>query len=80
MNSKTEQLENFEQAMDGLQKITAELENESIPLKQAIERFEQGLDLIEFCEKRLEEAELLIEEIDDTDPDKPVLRRKKEED
>jgi exodeoxyribonuclease VII small subunit len=57
--------EDFQVALDRLKEVAAELESGELPLEEAMERYREGLDLIEFCEDRLEEAELLVEEIDD---------------
>lgn len=51
----------FEEAMERLEKITQELEQGNLPLDGALERFEEGMKLIGFCEKRLEEAEKKIQ-------------------
>lgn len=72
MSEDSEDVENefetpgeFQEAMDRLKKVTAELESGDLPLEQAMERYQEGLKLIEFCEQRLEEAELLVEEVVD---------------
>lgn len=51
----------FEEAMEKLEKITQELEQGNLSLDAALERFEEGMKLIGFCEKRLEEAEKKIQ-------------------
>lgn len=51
----------FEEAMERLEKITQELEEGNLSLDGALERFEEGMKLIGFCEKRLEEAEKKIQ-------------------
>ncbi|MEA1964066.1 MAG: exodeoxyribonuclease VII small subunit [Candidatus Aerophobetes bacterium] len=59
----------FEEAIEKLQKITQELEEGELPLEEALDRFEEGMKLIGFCEKRLEEVEkriqILIKEKDE---------------
>ncbi len=66
----------FEEAMEELQKISQKLETEAVSLETAMENFKQGLGLIKFCKKRLAEAELLIQEVDLSDPDNPVIKTK----
>jgi exodeoxyribonuclease VII small subunit len=51
----------FEEAMERLEKITQELEQGNLSLDGALERFEEGMKLIDFCEKRLKEAEKKIQ-------------------
>ena len=56
----------FEEAMERLEKITEELEQGNLSLDGALAKFEEGMKLIGFCEKRLDEVkkkiELLIKE------------------
>jgi len=51
----------FEEAMERLEKITEELEQGNLSLDAALARFEEGMKLIGFCEKRLDEAEKKIQ-------------------
>ncbi|HHJ00624.1 MAG TPA: exodeoxyribonuclease VII small subunit [Candidatus Aerophobetes bacterium] len=47
--------------MEKLQKITQELEGEDLPLEEALQKFEEGMKLVSFCERKLEEAEKKIQ-------------------
>jgi len=51
----------FEEAMERLEKITEDLEQGNLSLDAALERFEEGMKLIGFCEKRLGEVEKKIQ-------------------
>jgi len=51
----------FEEAMEKLQKITQELEQENLPLEESLQKFEEGMKLASFCEKKLEEVERKIQ-------------------
>ncbi len=51
----------FEEAMEKLKRITEQLEEGNISLDEALERFEEGMKLIGFCEKELGEAEKKIQ-------------------
>lgn len=57
---------NFEEAIEKLEKITQELEEGNLPLEESLEKFEEGMRLVNFCEKKLEEMEkrvkLLVKE------------------
>ncbi len=51
----------FEEALDQLQEIVAELEEGSGGLEQSLVRFEQGIGLLRTCYRTLEQAEKKIE-------------------
>lgn len=71
--------QDFSSAIDRLKEIVRDLENGELALEDAMEKYEEGLDLIGFCESKLEDAELLIEEVDDSDPENPELNPKEPE-
>ncbi|MDI6400831.1 exodeoxyribonuclease VII small subunit [Balneolaceae bacterium ANBcel3] len=58
----------FEQALERLSEVLKELESESIPLEKAIQLYEEGLELSKKCSKRLDDAELRIEQVSKKDP------------
>lgn len=70
-----EQPEEFQQAMERLRELAGQLENGNLPLEKAMDNYREGRFLIEFCEKKLSEAELIVEEVDDSNPEKPELNR-----
>ena len=47
----------FEECLDRLEKILAELERGEVPLEQSLKLFEEGIRLSDSCRKELEEAE-----------------------
>ncbi len=51
----------FEAAMARLEEITGQLENDDVALEQAIELFQEGMELSRWCGLKLEEAERKIE-------------------
>ena len=51
----------FEQAIQQLEKIVAEMESAELPLEQILSRYEEGTRLVRFCGQKLEEAEKKIE-------------------
>lgn len=51
----------FEEAMERLEKITEELEQGNLSLDGALAKFEEGMKLIGFCEKRLDEVKKKIQ-------------------
>lgn len=56
----------FEEALSKLEQIVERLENGDVPLEQAIELFQEGMKLSQFCSQKLEQVErkidMLIEE------------------
>jgi exodeoxyribonuclease VII small subunit len=52
---------NFEQAIQRLEKIVAEMEGAELPLEAVLKKYEEGTRLVRFCSQKLEEAEKKIE-------------------
>ena len=63
MPEKPEEKMTFEQAMIRLEQIVTEVEQGDIPLEKTIEKYEQGMKLIQHCRTVLEQAEKHIETI-----------------
>lgn len=51
----------FEAALGSLEEIVGAMENGELPLDQLIERYEEGMRLVKFCQEKLAEAEQKIE-------------------
>jgi len=51
----------FEQAIQRLEKIVADMEGTELPLEDVIRKYEEGTRLVRFCSQKLEEAEKKIE-------------------
>ncbi|MBW1981560.1 MAG: exodeoxyribonuclease VII small subunit [Deltaproteobacteria bacterium] len=49
--------ESFEQALQKLEAIVARMEEGDLPLEEALKLFEEGVRLVKFCNKKLDEAE-----------------------
>lgn len=47
----------FQKAMEQLEQLVQELESEELPLEKAIKKFEEGIKLSRFCDRKLEESE-----------------------
>ncbi len=56
-------MENFEEALKRLEEIAKKLESEDINLDEAIKLYEEGMKLVDFCSKKLQEAENRIKVI-----------------
>ena len=53
--------EQFEDALKRLQSIVETLERGDLPLEQAMESFAEGMQLVQLCHKKLEEAEKKVQ-------------------
>jgi exodeoxyribonuclease VII small subunit len=51
----------FEQAIQRLEKIVADMESAELPLEDVLKKYEEGSRLVRFCSQKLEEAEKKIE-------------------
>ncbi len=58
--AKNGEKRSFEQAMAQLEKIVRAIESGEVPLAQALAQYEQGIELISYCQKALGEAEQKI--------------------
>jgi exodeoxyribonuclease VII small subunit len=47
----------FEEAIERLENIVESLENGDLSLDESLKIFEEGMSLVSFCSKKLEEAE-----------------------
>lgn len=57
----------FEESLDELQQIVAELDDGSLGLEESMQRFEKGISLLRHCYEVLEQAEQRIEILTGTD-------------
>lgn len=62
-NLENKKEENFEDALEKLEEIVRQLEEGDLPLSEALKKFEEGVKLAKFCEKRLDEAERKIQKL-----------------
>lgn len=57
----------FEEALNKLESIVEELENEEITLEDSVKLYEEGVKMSRFCTEILEQAELRIEQVNEAD-------------
>ncbi len=55
--TKKENEKSFEEAYNQLKEVVEKLENSDTDLEESLEIFEQGIRLINYCNKKLEDAE-----------------------
>ncbi|HOV84746.1 MAG TPA: exodeoxyribonuclease VII small subunit [Syntrophobacteraceae bacterium] len=53
--------EPFEDALKKLQAVVEKLERGDLPLEEAVESFTEGIRLVQFCHRKLEEAEKKVQ-------------------
>lgn len=55
--------ENFEEALQKLEAIVAQMEAGDLPLEETLKAFEEGVRLAGLCTKKLDEAERKVEKL-----------------
>ena len=63
MTSDSESEMSFEVALEKLEKLVDSMESGDVPLDELVAKFEQGTRLLGHCQKRLEIAEIKIEQV-----------------
>ncbi len=53
----------FESALKNLEEIVLKMEEGEISLDQSLQKFEEGIELVKYCEKSLQEADGRIEKL-----------------
>ena len=61
INLSKKKSEQFEEAVKRLQAIVEKLERGDLPLEQSMESFAEGMQLVQFCHQKLEEAEKKVQ-------------------
>ena len=51
----------FENALSKLEQITTELEEGELGLEKSLKKFEEGIQMVDFCSEKLEEARSQVE-------------------
>lgn len=69
----------FEEKIEKLRKIVEDLEGGDLPLKESLEKFQEGMSLVKQCYDELETAELKIEIITGKGKDGGVITETKTE-
>lgn len=60
-NQETQTPQSFEAAIEKLENIVTRLESGDVPLEEAIDLFQEGMRLSQFCSQKLEQVERKIE-------------------
>lgn len=70
----------FEENLKKLEKIVDDLHGEKVPLEKALEKFEEGIKLVEACAKTLDQMRKKIEVVTRTKDGKIKIKSFEEED
>lgn len=61
---KTKIPADFEQAIAQLEQIVGQIENDEVKLEVALEKYQQGMVLVKFCQDKLAEVEQKVKILD----------------
>lgn len=64
----------FEQAMKKLETIVESMEADEMPLEQLLSSYEQGMHLVQACQRKLAEAELKIQQLEKNAAGETILK------
>lgn len=64
MTSKVKTPVDFEQAITLLEEIVVQIENNEVKLETALEKYQQGMALVKFCQDKLTEVEQKVKILD----------------
>lgn len=56
----SKQPKNFEEALQELEQIVSQLEKGDLPLEEALAAFQRGVELSQYCQKSLTDAESTV--------------------
>jgi exodeoxyribonuclease VII small subunit len=69
----TEKLD-FEKALKELERLVKQLEENDLPLEEALKTFEHGINLSRYCTKCLDNAEKRIQQLSRDENNEPMLK------
>ena len=58
---RTMQKKKFEDALQELERITTDLEEGNLSLEESLDKFDNGMKLAEFCNRKLDEAQKRVD-------------------
>ncbi|TMW73743.1 exodeoxyribonuclease VII small subunit [Alteribacter natronophilus] len=78
MSEQNEQV-TFEEAMERLEEVVEKLEEGDVPLEEAIQMFQRGMDLSKYCHERLKKVEAQMDQILNEDGEIEILTIEEEQ-
>jgi exodeoxyribonuclease VII small subunit len=67
MKDKTEELPDFEKALEELEALVERLESGDLSLDQSLQQFQRGIELTRHCQGVLEKAQQTVEQLIDSE-------------
>ncbi len=64
----------FEEALKKLETVVAAMESDELPLESLLARYEEGTQLVKICQQKLAEAELKIQQLEETAAGEPRVK------
>lgn len=64
----------FEKALDELERLVKQMEENDLPLEKALKTFEHGINLSRYCAKCLDDAEKRIQQLSRDENGEPLLK------
>ncbi len=64
----------FEKALDELERLVKQMEENELPLEEALKTFEHGINLSRYCAKCLDDAEKRIQQLSQDENGEPLLK------
>lgn len=55
---------NYEEALTQLQNITESMQNNDLPLEEALAAYQRGQELVQYCQQKLAEVEQKLQVLD----------------
>jgi exodeoxyribonuclease VII small subunit len=63
METKTNELPDFEKALEELESLVEQLESGELSLDQSLQQFKRGVELTRHCQGVLEQAQQVVEQL-----------------
>ena len=64
----------FEKALNELERLVKQMEENDLPLEKALKTFEHGINLSRYCAKCLDDAEKRIQQLSQDENGEPLLK------
>jgi exodeoxyribonuclease VII small subunit len=73
MNTKTDELPDFEKALAELESLVEGLESGDLSLDQSLKQFKRGVELTRHCQGVLDQAQQTVQMLIDTDDESSAI-------
>lgn len=73
MNDKTDQLPDFEKALEELESLVEQLESGDLNLDQSLSQFKRGVELTRHCQTVLDQAQQTVQKLIDPEEESSAI-------